>query len=125
MRGAREEFIEWHTAMKEAIMSFSKNKAHGDDLVPMSARDVKIKVRVCKCNRALRTEKQVRESLGLNTHFVSPDCVARCTNDYVEVLVKDVIAERLAVMMTLGLIPPYMLGMRIAALSKTKSMVVQ
>ncbi len=41
--------MEWVTALEESIMAFSKNKAHGDDLVPMAIRDLVVKVPACTC----------------------------------------------------------------------------
>jgi hypothetical protein len=61
----------------------------------------------------------------MNQHYLPPNCVRNCTNDLIEIKVKDVVVERLAAMITLGVIPPYLLGMRIAALSKTKSTIIE
>lgn len=126
-----DNYKQWRKRIDRAIDRFSDKKAFGDDLVPMSFRHCKASYRIKDCHheQAIRArEYNARVCLGLaaKLNSVPPNSDCGCKAKHrVTVSVRKVIVERLALLITLELIPPYLGECRIVALSKVKSPIIE
>ncbi len=128
--GLAPDVAAWRHWLSEAFEQFSTKKAHGDDLVPMSVRKMDAKYHVCACSQTnphLAEEISLREILELEKGYPPPPCSCPTPRRIATIVVKvkSVITERLAMLIALKITPPYWYQCRLAALSKTKSPVIE
>lgn len=68
-RHLNQQLIHWKKELRKAMFEFSENKAHGDDLVPITMRDAIAYYQYADCEHTRKTLEgleNLRNQMGLD-----------------------------------------------------------